>query len=68
MPSPPYDDFATPYPGPIAVGDFNRSGHLGLAIAEIDNDAAVILLGKGDGTFTLSSANFANAVGALPPP
>jgi hypothetical protein len=60
--SPPYDDFASPYVGPIAVGDFNNNGHLGLAVGEINNEAAVILLGNGNGTFTPSSAVFASAL------
>lgn len=60
VPSPPYDDFASPYVGPIAVGDFNHSGHQGLAIGEFQNEAAVILLGSGDGSFVPSSAVFAN--------
>lgn len=63
MPSPPYDDFATPYIGSMAVGDFNHSGHPGLAVAESANEAAVILLGNGNGTFALSSAAFAYALG-----
>ena len=63
VPSPPYDDFASPYVGPIAAGDFNHSGHLGLAVGEFQNEAAVILLGQGDGTFATSSAAFANALG-----
>lgn len=63
MPSPPYDDEASPYAGPIAAGDFNNSGHLGLAVGEFQNEAAVILLGNGDGTFVPSSATFANALG-----
>jgi hypothetical protein len=63
VPSPPYDDFASPYVGNIAVGDFNNNGHLGFALAEGQNLAAVILLGNGDGSFVLSSANFANALG-----
>jgi len=63
VPSPPYDDFASPYTGPIAAGDFNDSGHLGLAVGEFQNDAAVILLGNGDGTFVLSSAAVANTLG-----
>jgi hypothetical protein len=62
VPSPPYDDFPSPYTGPVAAGDFNNSGHLGLAIGEINNEAAVILLGHGDGTFAPSSAAFANAL------
>ena len=61
VPSPPYDDFPTPYLGFIAVGDFNSSGHLGLAVGEFENEAAVILLGKGDGTFVFSSAAFASS-------
>ncbi len=63
VPSPPYDDFASPYIGPIAVGDFNRSGHLGLAVGEFQNEAAVILSGIGNGSFAPSSASFANALG-----
>lgn len=63
VPSPPYDDFASPYVGPIAAGDFNHSGHLGLAVGEFQNEAAVILLGSGDGSFTPSSAAFANGFG-----
>ena len=63
VPSPPYDDFASPYLGPIAVGDFNHSGHLGLAVGEYNNEAAVILLGNGNGSFAPSSASFANAFG-----
>ena len=63
VPSPPYDDLASPYVGPLAVGDFNHSGHQGLAVAEFNNEAAAILLGNGNGTFSLSSAAFANAGG-----
>jgi hypothetical protein len=63
VPSPPYDDLASPYVGPIAAGDFNGGGHLGLAVAEVNNATAVILLGNGDGTFATSSAAIANAFG-----
>jgi hypothetical protein len=56
MPSPPYDDFASPYIGPMAVGDFNHSGHPGLAVGEYVNQAAIILLGNGNGTFSTSSS------------
>ena len=61
MPSPPYNDFGSPYTGPLAVGDFNNSGHAGLAAGEWNNGAAVILLGNGNGTLVPSSAVFANA-------
>jgi hypothetical protein len=64
IPSPPYDDFGSPHVGPITVGDFNHSGHAGVAVTEIQNEAAVILLGNGNGTFDLSSAAFANSPGA----
>jgi hypothetical protein len=63
MPSPPYNDAASPDVQPIAVGDFNHSGHLGLAVGEYQNEAAVILVGKGDGTFVPSSAAFADTQG-----
>jgi len=53
VPSPPYDDFATPHTGPaLVVGDFNHSGHAGLAVGLFQNLAAAILLGNGDGTFS----------------
>jgi hypothetical protein len=63
IPSPPYDDFASPYIGALAVGDFTHSGHAGLAVAEYFNEAAVILQGYGNGTFETSSAAFAAAEG-----
>lgn len=59
IPSPPYDDFGSPYLGAVTVGDFNHSGHPGLALAEFQSAAAVILLGSGNGTFVSSSAAFA---------
>jgi hypothetical protein len=63
MPSPPYDNFASPYAGAMAVGDFNHSGHAGLAVIEFPNEAAVILLGDGSGKLKLSSSAFAYAPG-----
>jgi hypothetical protein len=63
VPSPPYDDFGSPYTGPLAVADFNHSGHAGLVVGEEQNQAAVILFGQGNGGFSLSSAAFANALG-----
>lgn len=62
VPSPPYDDFGSPYIGSIAVGDFNHSGHVGMAAGLFQNEAAAILFGKGDGTFTYSST-LANTIG-----
>jgi hypothetical protein len=61
--SPPFTGASSVYAGPIGVGDFNNSGHLGLAIGEFQNQAVAILLGNGDGTFVASSAAFANAFG-----
>jgi hypothetical protein len=63
IPSPPYDDFASPYLGPITVGDFNNSGHAGLAVGMFQSEAAAILLGNGNGTLSTSSAAFANSPG-----
>jgi len=55
LPSPPYDDFPSPITGPaLAVGDFNRSGHAGLAVGLFQNLAADILFGHGDGTFSFA--------------
>jgi hypothetical protein len=61
--SPPYNDAVTPSNMPIVAGDFNHSGHLGLAVGDEPNGAAYILLGNGDGTFSPSSAAFANSQG-----
>lgn len=64
IPSPPFDNFASPYVGQMAVGDFNHSGHPGLAVTEFQNEAAVILLGDGTGKLAPSSAAFAFAPGS----
>lgn len=64
VPSPPFDDFGSPYAGPaLGVGDFNESGHQGLAVGLLQNQAAAVLFGNGDGTFT-GSGTLANARGA----
>jgi FG-GAP-like repeat/Putative Ig domain len=68
VPRAPWDTLFNPLMVFIAVGDFNNSGKLGLAVANLSNDNAVILLGNGDGTFTLptsfvnSGGNYANTV------
>lgn len=61
VPSPPYDDLATPIIGGITTADLNHSGHLGFVVALGENEAAAIFFGKGDGTFLPSSAAFAAA-------
>jgi hypothetical protein len=38
-------------PAAVAAADFNRDGHIDLAVAEQGNNSVSILLGKGDGTF-----------------
>ena len=63
VPSPPFNDFTSPYVGPLAVGDFNNSGHVGLAVGELANAAGVIFLGNGNGTLVTSSAAFAKTNG-----
>jgi hypothetical protein len=62
VPSPPYDDFPSPYVQPIVSGDFNNSGHLGMALGMPQNAAAAIFFGSGNGTFTTSST-LANTMG-----
>jgi hypothetical protein len=54
VPSPPYDDFPSPYVQPVVAGDFDNSGHLGLAVGLVQNQALATLFGKGDGTLTYS--------------
>jgi hypothetical protein len=63
IPSPPYNNFGSPYISTMTVGDFNHSGHPGLAVSEFQNGAAVILLGNRNGGFTPSTATFAQTKG-----
>jgi len=66
MPSPPYDDLASPYAGlGMAAGDFNNSGHVGLAVGLFNNLAAATFFGNGNGTFTASPTLANTAVGSL---
>lgn len=55
MPSPPFNGLI-PILSWISVGDFDNSGHPGLAVVDVQNSNVNILLGNGDGTFTHSSA------------
>src|SRR5439155_22239737 len=56
-----YNGAATPNTTAIVAGDFNHSGHLGLAVVDTSNAATYMLLGNGDGTFAPSSAAFARS-------
>ena len=62
MQHPPYNTEATVDPVSIALGDFNNTGNLGLAVADYSNEDANIFLGNGNGSFALSGA-FANTQG-----
>src|SRR5262249_3311644 len=62
VPSPPYNDFGTPISSGLALGDFNHGGHEGLAVGLLNNIAAAIFFGNGDGTFT-GSSTLANTSG-----
>ncbi|HKW33634.1 MAG TPA: FG-GAP-like repeat-containing protein [Candidatus Acidoferrum sp.] len=52
---PPWETLASPYAGSLALGDFNNSGKLGLAVAGSQSSDATILLGDGNGAFTPAS-------------
>jgi VCBS repeat protein/putative Ig domain-containing protein/IPT/TIG domain-containing protein len=56
MHQPPWETLASPYAGFVTVGDFDNSGKLGLAVAELQSSNATILLGNRNGSFTSSSA------------
>jgi hypothetical protein len=43
-------------PVSVAVADFNGDGKLDLAVANYDDVSITVLLGKGDGTFTISKS------------
>src|SRR5271170_2112018 len=69
----PNTSVANDTPSAIAVGDFNGDGIPDLAVTTdagysdegISQGTSVVLLGKGDGTFTLGAANFENADGIV---
>ena len=60
--SPPYDDFASPYAGALAVGDFTHTGYPGLVVAEPNNSAAEVFSGSVSGLLAPSSAAFVNTM------
>ena len=63
LPSPPYDDFGSPYGGPaLAVGDFNNTGHAGVVVGMFNNIAASVFFGNGNGTLT-AAPTLANTFG-----
>jgi hypothetical protein len=56
VPRAPWDTLFNPLMVFIAVGDFNNSGKLGLAMANLSEENVLILLGNGDGTFSLPTS------------
>jgi uncharacterized repeat protein (TIGR01451 family) len=52
-------------PSAIATGDFNNDGKLDLAVANSGSSNVTLLLGNGDGTFTVSSLANTNAATAV---
>jgi hypothetical protein len=56
IPRPPWDTGTNPLMVFVATGDFNNSGKLGLAVANLGESAVPILLGNGDGTFTIPTS------------
>jgi FG-GAP-like repeat/Putative Ig domain len=62
VPRAPWDTLFNPLMVFIAEGDFNNSGKLGLAVANLSEENVLILLGNGDGTFAIPTS-FVNSGG-----
>jgi hypothetical protein len=56
IPRPPWATGLSPLMVFIATGDFDNSGKLGLAVANLGENNVPILLGNGDGTFTIPTS------------
>lgn len=56
VPRPPWNTYVDAELAFITVGDFNNSGNLGLVLANGGDNSAPILLGNGDGTFTIPTS------------
>jgi len=56
IPRAPWDTIFNPLLVFIATGDFNNNGKLGMAVANLSEANVVILLGNGDGTFTIPTS------------
>ncbi len=56
IPRPPFDNLPNPLMVFLTTGDFNNSGKLGLAVANLQEENVPILLGNGDGTFTIPTS------------
>jgi hypothetical protein len=56
LPRAPWDTTPNPLAVFIATGDFDNSGKLGMAVADLEEQNVWVLLGNGDGTFTNSNA------------
>jgi hypothetical protein len=56
LPSAPWNPTPNPLTVFLATGDFNNSGKLGLAAADLEQANVPILLGNGDGTFTVPTS------------
>jgi hypothetical protein len=56
LPRFPGNAFPNPLAVSVATGDFNNSGKLGLAIPDLEESNVWVLLGNGDGTFTIPNS------------
>jgi FG-GAP-like repeat/Putative Ig domain len=57
IPRAPWNSLVNPLMAFLATGDFDNSGKLGLAVVNLGESAVPILLGNGDGTFTIPGSS-----------
>jgi hypothetical protein len=50
------DTVSNPWPENLVLGDFNHDGKLDIAVANVESSTVAVLLGNGDGTFSVPTS------------